>query len=86
MFENKENCCNDIFSFKYPKKDTIITTFNDSIKKHLPIKLYFHNDEPDNGTIDTATTQTYKDVYVSYYLRKDEYLKINPTEEINLFF
>lgn len=86
LFEDEKNCCNDIFSFQYPKKDTIIITFNDTIKKHLPIKLYFHNDEPDNNTLNITTQQTYKDAYISYYLRKNEYLQINPTEEMNLFF
>jgi hypothetical protein len=86
LFENEENCCNDIFSFQYLKKDTLILTFNDTIKKHLPIKLYFHNDEPDPRTTKTTTSKTYKDSYVSYYILKEEYLKGNPNIEIENFF
>jgi len=86
LFENEENCCNDIFSFQFPKKDTIILTFNDTIKKHLPIKLYFHNDEPDRNTLKTSTEKTYKESYISYYLLKDKYLKINSNTEIENFF
>jgi hypothetical protein len=86
LYESEENCCNDVFSFKYPKKDSIIITFNDTIKKHLPIKLYFHNDEPDPRTLETSTKKTYKESYISYYLLKDEYMKINPSKEISYFF
>ena len=86
LFENEQNCCNDIFSFQYPKKDTVILTFNDTIKKHLPIKLYFHNDEPDPRTTKITTSKTYKESYVSYYILKEEYLKVNPNIKIENFF
>lgn len=86
IYESEENCCNDVFSFKYPKKDSVIITFNDTIKKHLPIKLYFHNDEPDPRTSKTSTEKTYTQAYISYYILKDEYLKINPSIEIEDFF
>ena len=84
---DEENCCNDIFSFKYPtKKDTIIFSFNDTIKKHLPISLYFHNDEPNPNTLETSTEKTYKDCYISYYQLKKKYLRINSNNEIDKFF
>jgi len=83
--QKQENCCNDIFSFTYAKKDSI-PIFNDTIKKHLPIKLYFHNDEPDPKTLKTSTEKTYKEAYISYYILKNEYLKINPSIEIEDFF
>ena len=86
LYEDIKNCCNDVFSFKYPKKDNIIITFNDTIKKHLPIKLYFHNDEPDTRTLKTSTEKTYKESYISYYILKNEYMKINPSIEIEDFF
>ena len=86
LYEDIKNCCNDVFSFKYAKKDSIIITFNDTIKKHLPIKLYFHNDEPDPRTLKTSTEKTYKEAYVSYYILKDKYVKINPSIEIENFF
>ena len=86
IYEDKENCCNDVFSFKYPKKDSIILTFIDTIKKHLPIKLYFHNDEPDPRTLEVSTKKTYKETYIAYHILKDEYLKINPSKQIEDFF
>ena len=86
VLENEEKCCNDVFSFKYPEKDSIILTFNDTIKKQLPIKLYFHNDEPDRNTLKISTKKTYKETYISYYLLKDKYLKINENIEIENFF
>ena len=86
IYENEENCCNDVFSFKYPKKDSLILTFIDTIKKHLPIKLYFHNDEPDPRTLEISTKKTYKETYITYHILKDEYLKINPSKQIEDFF
>ncbi|MBT7620743.1 MAG: hypothetical protein HN594_06675, partial [Flavobacteriales bacterium] len=86
IYEDEENCCNDVFSFKYPKKDSIILTFIDTIKKHLPIKLYFHNDEPDPRTLEISTDKTYKESYLSYYILKNKYLKINPSKQIEDFF
>jgi len=83
----QEQCCNDIFSFKYrTKQDKIIFSFNDTIKKHLPISLYFHNDEPNPRTLETSTEKTYKDCYISYYKLKNKYLRINSNDEIEKFF
>ena len=70
---NTDYCCNDIFFFKYiPNKlDTIITVSD--INSHLPLALYFHNDEPNEFIVNSATEKTYKDTYVSYFKMKDDY-------------
>ena len=86
LFEKNKNCCNDIFYFEYLKRDTLINSLNDTIKQKLPITLYFHNDEPDNNTLQDTTNKTYKECYVSYYLKKEKYLEINPNEAITNFF
>ena len=52
----------------------------------MPITLYFHNDEPDNNILKDTTNKTYKECYVSYYLKKEKYLEINPNEVITDFF
>ncbi|MAO72097.1 MAG: hypothetical protein CMD02_06290 [Flavobacteriales bacterium] len=83
---DEENCCNDIFSFQYPvpKEETSINI--DTIKKNLPISLYFHNDEPNPRSLQTNTNLTYKECYISYYLLKEKYIKINSNIEVEEFF
>ena len=83
LFTNQENCCNDIFSFKYKTKKN---RFNDSIKKHLPISLYFHNDEPDPKNLKITTEKTYKDTYISFYILKNKYLQNSQEKKIEDFF
>ncbi len=75
-------CCTDIYSFEYlqPKKTFSI----DSIKKLLPITLYFDNDEPDCCTMDTITVKTYKDTYISYFKKESEY-KLRYKNQNNFF-
>lgn len=75
-------CCTDIYSFEYleNKKKTTL----DSIKKLLPITLYFDNDEPDCCTMDTTTFKTYKDAYISYFQQESEYILRNKSQ--NDFF
>ena len=83
-FENTAYCCNDIFSFKYvPSKEETIATPLD-IHNHLPLSLYFHNDEPDNFTMNSTTQKTYKDTYITYFKMKDEYQRQNTN--LNDFF
>jgi hypothetical protein len=83
-FENTAYCCNDIFSFKYvPSKEETITTPLD-IHNYLPLSLYFHNDEPDNFTMNSTTQKTYKDTYITYFKMKDEYQRQNTN--LNDFF
>ena len=79
-----EYCCNDIFSFKYSK--TILDTFEglSKIRENLPLKLYFHNDEPDCCTMNITTEKTYKDSYISYFMMQSAYEQENPN--INNFF
>jgi Protein of unknown function (DUF1573) len=37
-----------------------------SLREKLPIRLYFHNDEPNPRTVDTLTALTYEQTYRSY--------------------
>jgi len=71
-------CCNDIFfivSEKEIQKDTLLFISNkiDSLKKLLPIYLYFDNDEPNPKSMDTITTYSYDELYYSYIKKIDEY-------------
>jgi len=84
-FQNTEYCCNDIFSFEHPSKEKIDTlTSKISVENFLPLSLYFHNDEPDPNTNRTITTKTYKQAYVSYFMKRPEYEKQN--KKTSVFF
>ncbi|HRS54491.1 MAG TPA: hypothetical protein P5250_07265, partial [Bacteroidales bacterium] len=81
-----ETCCNDIFSYSWPKekvipsqhqqititKDTIIQ-IRETIKSLLPITLYFHNDEPDPGSWATESSKNYQQTLIEYIQMKDIY-------------
>ncbi len=69
-----ETCCNDIYSYRFPGKDSVIMEIKpldreQELKLLVPLTLYFHNDEPDNNTMNIITTKTYKATY-------DEYIKM----------
>tara|TARA_B100001758_G_scaffold247879_1_gene268058 strand:- start:43563 stop:44960 length:1398 start_codon:yes stop_codon:yes gene_type:complete len=70
-YKNNEYCCNDIFSFRKFSLDTIKEQYN--WEKFKMITLYFHNDEPDYTTVDLSTRTNYKECYVSYFKKQDEY-------------
>jgi len=74
-------CCNDIFSFEYPKKEQDSIVLLQKTHEYLPLSLYFHNDEPDCCTMKTTTDKTYKDSYIDYFQMKDEYMIQNPNNE-----
>lgn len=69
-------CCNDIFRYSYPHsvppplptKDTVTLAEKriTSLREKLPIRLYFHNDEPNPRSWDTLTGLTYEQTYRSY--------------------
>jgi hypothetical protein len=84
--EDFTTCCNDIYNFRFPSKrkeakDEIEKLLSDSlvenIRIELPVRLYFHNDEPNPRTRDTTTTVSYSDAYESYLKREKEYIQEN---------
>ena len=83
---NVEDCCNNIYSFELISADSSIDSFSQTIDLDSPISLYFHNDEPKEDLVGNMTNAEYKSFYVSYFLKQEEYLSINPSKEINLFF
>ncbi|MBM3184925.1 MAG: hypothetical protein FJZ67_01375 [Bacteroidetes bacterium] len=72
-FAKNPTCCSDIF-VKYPnippKIDSPIkidtTSVTTVIKKKLPVRLYFRNDEPDEDSWATSTKQNYMTTYNLY--------------------
>ena len=75
LYLDKENCCNDIFSFEIKKQEKDTSKVIEKINNYLPLSLYFHNDEPDCCTMKTTTKLNYIQSYISYFLLKKEYVK-----------
>jgi len=84
QFKNTEYCCNDIFSFKYETPIIETSSSQLEVRDILPLSLYFHNDEPDQFTMSDTTSKTYKESYISYFMIKSDYEKIN--KKSNFFF
>jgi tetratricopeptide (TPR) repeat protein len=63
-------CCSDIFS-TVPVVltsiiDTSIITSIPNLKERLPVRLYFHNDQPNAWSWDTVTKLNYLETYTAY--------------------
>jgi len=63
-------CCSDIFS-TVPEVltsiiDTSIITSIPNLKERLPVRLYFHNDQPNAWSWDTITKLNYLETYTAY--------------------
>ncbi|MEY3398975.1 MAG: hypothetical protein RL220_1569, partial [Bacteroidota bacterium] len=74
-------CCSDIYRVRL-KIDSTITAAEkfanlDEVRIELPVRLYFHNDEPDPNTRDSTTAITYTQSYQSYIKLKPKYLTEN---------
>lgn len=76
-------CCTDLYAATWPLKEEEVTkTKTDSIytslfelNKVLPVKLYFHNDEPNPDSNDTTTVFTYTETFQKYLEMRDLYVK-----------
>lgn len=80
-----ETCCNDIYRFSYggavaspapasADTATLVTLRHiTSLREKLPIRLYFHNDEPEPRSWDTLTAQTYESTYRRYKALVQDY-------------
>lgn len=75
QFAKNPTCCNDIFTAKLPKVIIPPGKYESlaDLNKHLPVKLYFHNDEPNPRTKDTTSTINYMESYNSYLALKPKY-------------
>lgn len=82
FFENKLNCCNDIYRFTI-NSDTLASPakvmdtmhiLKEQLKLLVPLTLYFHNDEPDPKRMDTTTVKNYEATYNDYKLLAPQYI------------
>jgi len=80
FFENKLNCCNDIYRFNIeplnipPKPIDTLELMKGQMKILVPLTLYFHNDEPDPKTKAITTTKNYETTYNEYKVLVPQYL------------
>ena len=84
LYTSNEFCCNDIFSFELAKPVIEEPESILRIAQYLPLKLYFHNDEPDCCTMSVTTDKTYKDAYISYFKMEETYNLYSPN--LTVFF
>jgi tetratricopeptide (TPR) repeat protein len=76
-------CCTDLYAATWQLKEEEITkTKTDSLytslyelNKVLPVKLYFHNDEPNPDSNDTTTAFTYSETFDEYLKLKETYIR-----------
>jgi hypothetical protein len=71
-------CCTDLYAATWTIDEEKITS--DSLyislyelNKVLPVKLYFHNDEPNPDSNDTTTLFTYTETFTNYLKLKETY-------------
>lgn len=83
-FEEKQSCCNDIYSFSIPPLedppkpvDTSKVLLN-QMKVLVPLTLFFHNDEPEPKTHHITTKKNYRTTYEEYSALKNKYEKEYP--------
>lgn len=60
---------NDIYTFKLVRRSI------ERISELVPLQLYFDNDQPNPGTLDTTSEEIYEDLFLAYMDRRDEYKK-----------
>lgn len=78
---NSSGCCPDILEYQWlaiPKdtvSKTIIPTEVKKIQQWLPLKLFFHNDEPNPNSWDTLTQWTFTNCQTSYLNQESNYIQ-----------
>ena len=79
-FENKLNCCNDIYRFTIeplnvpPLPVDTMEMVKGQMKLLCPLTLYFHNDEPDPKTKNITTPKNYETTYNEYKVLVPKYV------------
>jgi hypothetical protein len=79
-FENKLNCCNDIYRFSIeplsvpPLPIDTMEMARGQMKLLVPLTLYFHNDEPDPKTKNITTSKSYETTYNEYKVLVPQYI------------
>ncbi|MBP5516862.1 MAG: PD40 domain-containing protein [Bacteroidales bacterium] len=94
-FISDNTCCNDIYSWKIeqPKQprrrkveEPIVVEQKKAIHHLLPIKLYFHNDEPDPKSKIATTTTNYFQTYNRYMFMRNDYKRAHTLANGNVVY
>lgn len=95
FFINGNTCCNDIYQWKIEKKtqprrrivvEPVVVQQKTAIHHLLPIKLYFHNDEPDPKSKLATTSTTYFQTYNRYMFLRNDYKKAHTIANGNVVY
>jgi tetratricopeptide (TPR) repeat protein len=93
-------CCTDLYAATWTKdveeitSDSLYTSLYE-LNKVLPVRLYFHNDEPNPDSNDTTTAFTYSETFEEYLKLKETYIRKlgkeqgaseSTDEEVDAFF
>ncbi len=95
FFISENTCCNDIYSWKTAKsekprrrkvEDPVVVQQKSAVHHILPIKLYFHNDEPDPKSKLATTTTNYFQTYNRYMFMRNDYKKAHTLANGNVVY
>lgn len=94
FFVSDNTCCNDIYSWRLQKKaprrrkveEPAPVAMKGAVHTLLPIKLYFHNDEPDPKSKLATTTTNYFQTYNRYMFMRGDYKKAHTLAAGNVVF
>ncbi len=98
-----ETCCNDLYRFRAPVHAPLAETPEVSsnstivprtpterllaLEREFPLRLYFHNDDPEPRSWERSTSQAYSEAYNRYRALTEEYLKQSPDPDaVSAFF
>tara|TARA_B100001057_G_scaffold63455_1_gene57009 strand:+ start:415 stop:1836 length:1422 start_codon:yes stop_codon:yes gene_type:complete len=82
---NTDSCCTDIYQFDIPTDfSKLIEDVDESAQydKYLPLNLYFDNDKPSVTDFQKDSNLNYKDSYISYFLKLDQYKYHNKYSDV----
>ena len=82
---NNDSCCTDIYQFDIPTDfSKLIEDVDESAQydKYLPLNLYFDNDKPSVTDFQKDSNLNYKDSYISYFLKLDQYKYHNKDSDV----
>ena len=93
-FISDNTCCNDIYSWKLQRRpraqrkpDPVpVVAQKGAVHTLLPIKLYFHNDEPDPKSKLATTTTNYFQTYNRYMFMRSDYKKAHTLAHGNVVY
>ncbi len=94
FFINGNTCCNDIYSWQLTKRapkrrkveQPAPVAMKSTVHTLLPIKLYFHNDQPDPKSKLATTRTNYFQTYNRYMFMRDEYKKAHTLAAGNVVY